>query len=131
MGRSGSGKSTLLHILGGMDSVTSGQYLWDDKDISGLDVKGLEKFRKEHVSFVFQNYMLMNSYTVFENIEVPLIARGVKAKQRKETVEKYMELVGISDLAGKFPVHISSGMLCRISPLKYGAFDYHGISGDA
>ena len=83
MGRSGSGKSTLLHILGGMDSVTSGQYLWDDKDISGLDVKGLEKFRKEHVSFVFQNYMLMNSYTVFENIEVPLIARGVKAKQRK------------------------------------------------
>ena len=78
MGRSGSGKSTLLHILGGMDRATSGQYLWDGREISGLDAKELEKFRKEHISFVFQNYMLMNSYTVFENIEVPLIARGVK-----------------------------------------------------
>ena len=113
MGRSGSGKSTLLHILGGMDRATSGQYLWDGREISGLDAKELEKFRKEHVSFVFQNYMLMNSYTVFENIEVPLIARGVKAKQRKETVEKYMELVGISDLAGKLPIHISGGQQQR------------------
>lgn len=113
MGCSGSGKSTLLHILGGMDRATSGQYLWDGREISGLDAKELEKFRKEHVSFVFQNYMLMNSYTVFENIEVPLIARGVKAKQRKETVEKYMELVGISDLAGKLPIHISGGQQQR------------------
>lgn len=91
MGRSGSGKSTLLNIIGGMEKVTSGQYFCNEKEISSLTIKELDLFRKNNISFIFQNYFLINSYTVSENIEVPLIAKGIPAKKRKNIVDEMME----------------------------------------
>lgn len=91
MGRSGSGKSTLLNIIGGMEKVTSGQYFCNEKEISSLTIKELDLFRKNNISFIFQNYFLINSYTVSENIEVPLIAKGIPVKKRKNIVDEMMK----------------------------------------
>ena len=104
MGRSGSGKSTLLNIIGGMEKVTSGQYFCNEKEISSLTIKELDLFRKNNISFIFQNYFLINSYTVSENIEVPLIAKGIPAKKRKNIVDEMMKKTGISDIAKKYPI---------------------------
>ena len=113
MGRSGSGKTTLLNIIGAMDGVTSGRYLYNDIEVNGMNRRQLERFRKEHISYVFQNYFLINYYTVRENVEVPLIAKGVPPKERKHIAEEKMKLVGISDIADKLPVHISGGQMQR------------------
>ena len=66
MGRSGSGKTTLLNIISGMETVTSGQLLCDGKDITAMSVRELDAFRKNNISYIFQNYLLINSYTVYE-----------------------------------------------------------------
>ncbi len=71
MGASGSGKSTLLHILGGMDKLTSGEYFYNDEAVHDMSMGRLNIFRRDHVSFVFQNAALMKYYTVAENIEMP------------------------------------------------------------
>lgn len=96
MGASGSGKSTLLHIIGAMDDVTGGSYLYNDIPVSKLSKKDLHGFRKKYVSFVFQNFALIERYSVYENLEVPLLARSVK--KRKHIIEDAAERVGISGL---------------------------------
>lgn len=98
MGPSGSGKSTMLNILGLMDNVTSGDYYIDDVKINELKGNKKHDFRKNHISFVFQNFALMNRYNVFENIELPLLAGKAKKSERKKIVEHNMELVGIKEL---------------------------------
>lgn len=113
MGRSGSGKSTLLHIIGAMDSITSGRYLYNGVEINTLERKEFENFRKEHASFIFQNYFLIKYYTIYENIEIPLLAKGIKKKERKAIIEEQMERVGIADIAGKLPIHVSGGQMQR------------------
>lgn len=113
MGASGSGKSTLLHILGGMDKATSGEYLYNNIRVNELKESKLHEFRKNNVSFIFQNFALMKYYTVFENVEMPLLSRGLSAKERKKTVREMLELVGIADLEKKLPIHISGGQQQR------------------
>lgn len=113
MGPSGSGKSTMLNILGLMDITTSGNYIVDDTKINELSNKARHVFRKEHISFVFQNFALMSRYTVFENIELPLLARKIKKADRKKIVEHNMELVGIKELSKKYPSQISGGQQQR------------------
>lgn len=115
MGASGSGKSTLLNILGGMDTATSGEYYFDDIPVSDMNMAKLHEFRKEHVAFVFQNFALINQYTVYENVELPLIARRIPAKRRKELVEDALKRFGIMDLKNKYPLHISGGQQQRTS----------------
>lgn len=113
MGRSGSGKTTLLNIIGAMDGFDSGRYMYNDVEVNKLDRHGLEQFRRNHISYVFQNYFLINYYSVRENIELPLIAKGIKRKQRREIAEQKMELTGISDIADKLPAYISGGQMQR------------------
>ena len=113
MGTSGCGKSTLLNILGGMDRPSGGSYFFDDIAVHEMSVKKLHVFRKQNISFVFQNFALLNRYTVFENIELPLIARGVGMTKRKKIVNDTMERLGISDLKNKLPIHISGGQQQR------------------
>lgn len=113
MGRSGSGKTTLLNIIGAMDGFDSGRYMYNDAEVGKLDRHGLEQFRRNHISCVFQNYFLINYYSVRENIELPLIAKGIKRKQRREIAEQKMELTGISDIADKLPAYISGGQMQR------------------
>lgn len=130
MGRSGSGKSTLLNIIGGMEKVTSGQYFCNEKEISSLTIKELDLFRKNNISFIFQNYFLINSYTVSENIEVPLIAKGIPAKKRKNIVDEMMKKTGISDIAKKYSNHISGGQMQRCAIARALASDNSIILAD-
>lgn len=130
MGRSGSGKSTLLNIIGGMEKVTSGQYFCNEKEISSLTIKELDLFRKNNISFIFQNYFLINSYTVSENIEVPLIAKGIPAKKRKNIVDEMMKKTGISDIAKKYPNLISGGQMQRCAIARALASDNSIILAD-
>lgn len=113
MGASGSGKSTLLNIIGCMDKFTSGEYLLDGISIEKLKENQLDNVRKKYISMVFQNFALLNHNTVYENIEFPLIARGIKKDKRKEIVYDYMEKLEIKNLANKLPIHISGGQQQR------------------
>ena len=121
VGTSGSGKSTLLNIIGAMDDATSGKYYFDDKDITNCNLKELHEFRKKNVSFVFQNFALMDKYTVYENVEMPLIARHIK--HRKSIVMDYLEKMGIADLKNKIPSHLSGGQQQRCAIARAMAAD--------
>ncbi len=107
MGTSGSGKTTLLNILGVMDTLTSGRYQFREIEVNRLSIRRLHQFRKQYVSFVFQNFELMNRYTVYENVELPLLARG-KHRYKKQVMEM-LDYVGIADLANKRVTRLSGG----------------------
>ncbi len=113
MGASGCGKSTLLNILGCMDILTSGEYYFGDVCVSSLSTQKLHRFRKEHVGFVFQNFALMNRYTVYENVELPLLAKGISLSKRKAMVLDIMEALGICDLRNQLPLQTSGGQQQR------------------
>lgn len=115
MGPSGSGKTTLLNIIGCMDSPTQGDYYLREKNVSEMLGKELTNIRKEYVSFVFQNFALMPDYTAYENIEVPLLARNVHRKERKERIIKIMEQLGIENLVNKLPSQMSGGQQQRVA----------------
>lgn len=81
VGPSGSGKTTLLNILGCMDVPTAGTYVCDGTEVSALKGSGVEKFRKENISFVFQQFALLDDYTVYENVELPLRVKNLTKKK--------------------------------------------------
>lgn len=113
MGPSGSGKTTFLNIIGCMDNPTSGKYYLNDEDVTSYTAAKLTEIRKNHVSFVFQNFALMPDYTIYENIEVPLLAKNIKKKERKLLMEEKMEQLGISGLGNKLPSQLSGGQQQR------------------
>ncbi len=113
VGSSGSGKSTFLNILGGMDTATSGKYFYNDKPIHELKGKQLHRFRRNNVSFVFQYFALMNQYSVYENVEIPLLAKGIGKAERKKIILEQLESLNILDIKDKLPVHISGGQQQR------------------
>lgn len=121
VGTSGSGKSTLLNVIGAMDHATSGKYIFDGKEITSCNLKELHKFRKENISFVFQNFALMDKYTVYENVEMPLIARHIR--HRKSIVMDYLERMGIAELKNKIPSHLSGGQQQRCAIARAMAAD--------
>lgn len=121
VGTSGSGKSTLLNILGGMDNVTDGKYYFYDELISDYNYAKLQKFRKEKISFVFQNFALMNRYSVYENVEMPLLIRRVKNK--KKIIMDCLEQMGIADMAKKYPTQLSGGQQQRCAIARALAAD--------
>lgn len=110
-GPSGSGKTTLLNIIGGMDRLTEGKYLFQGEDTVTYNDRQLNTYRKENVGFIFQSFELMNRYNVYENIEMPLLVRNVK--NRKKQIEDYMEKLHIADLAKKYPSQLSGGQKQR------------------
>lgn len=111
VGSSGSGKTTLLNIIGGMDTATSGEYLFNGNDVISSSAGQLYKFRKTNISFVFQNFALMNRYTVYENVEMPLRARHIR--KRKMLVMEQLERLGIAQLKDKTPLKLSGGQQQR------------------
>lgn len=113
MGASGSGKSTLLNIIGAMDTMTSGTYICNGVDVGKLNKRKIHDFRKKNISFVFQNFALMTNYTVYENVELPLLPKKTPAKERKRIVNEMLETMGIADLAKKYPTQISGGQQQR------------------
>ena len=125
MGQSGSGKSTLLNIIGTMDYLTSGEYYYNDIAVHEMKGDKLHEFRRKHVGFVFQNYALMKSYTVFENVELPLLAGRYSGRERKKLVNEMLEFTGIRDLADKKVTRISGGeqQRCAIARLMVAGGD--------
>lgn len=111
VGSSGSGKSTLLHILGGMDTATSGEYFFQGNAITNYSAGQLHQFRKKNISFVFQNFALMDRYTVYENVEISLYARHVK--KRKALIMEQLEKLGLAEFKDKIPAHLSGGQQQR------------------
>ncbi len=114
-GRSGSGKSTLLNILGCMDKLTLGRYILDDINVSNLNPYKFDKLRKQKISFIFQRYELLNRYTVYENIELPLMVQRLSAKEKKSRISDIMERLEITNLKNKYPRQISGGEQQRVS----------------
>lgn len=130
MGKSGSGKSTLLNILGGMDSPTEGEYYIENEPAHTYNAIKLGRLRKDYISFVFQHFALMERYSVYENIELPLDARNVKRKERKLIINGIMKRLGIEYLADKLPGQISGGEQQRTAIARALAADTKYIFAD-
>ncbi len=113
MGTSGSGKSTLLNMIGCMDRFNDGEYYFENEVVHKLSGHRLHQFRKKHIGFVFQQFALMNQYTVYENVELPLCIQNVPRKERKMRVMQALEQMGIAKLAKKMPTKISGGQQQR------------------
>lgn len=109
MGPSGAGKSTLLNIIGLLDDASQGEYLLDDNLIHSLNDKKKSALHKEYFGFVFQAYHLIDELTVYENIETPLLYRGVKSGERKSLVAEVLDRFGIVAKKDLFPEQLSGG----------------------
>lgn len=113
IGRSGSGKSTLLHVLSGLDRPTSGQVLMNGKDIYAMNDSQMAAFRRRHMGFVFQQFNLLNEYTVKKNICMPLLLDG-----KKPDMVFFNEIVttlGLADKLAKYPSELSGGEQQRVA----------------
>ena len=113
MGASGSGKSTLLHLLGGLDTPTSGSVLWDREDLAEKEGDELAKRRLEHIGFVFQSFNLLPELTAYENMALPLLL--AKKKVEKGYLEKLAEQLGIKNRLHHRPDQLSGGQQQRVA----------------
>lgn len=113
VGTSGSGKSTLLHMLGGLDKPTAGKVVVDGQNISELTDDALCIFRRRKIGFVFQNYNLVPSLNVYENIVLPVQLDG--REPDKEYVEKIIETLGLSEKLNNLPNNLSGGQQQRVA----------------
>jgi ABC-type lipoprotein export system ATPase subunit len=113
VGRSGCGKSTLLNLAGAMDFPTSGKVLLDGVSTSSLKDNGLTRLRRDKVGFVFQSFQLLQTLTVFENVELPLLLAG-KSNPREAAQERlaWVELEGLGD---RYPHQLSGGQMQRVA----------------
>ena len=109
MGPSGSGKSTLLNILGCLDRPTSGSYVLDGREVSGLTDQELSLVRRHKIGFVFQVFHLVPRLTALENVELPMLFAGVPARERSEKARATLAAVGLSERATHRPDQLSGG----------------------
>lgn len=115
MGVSGSGKSTLLNILGCMDRPSSGEYFLDGVSVNRLNDRELSRIRNRKVTFVFQHFALMEKYTAYENIELPLLQRKLSRSERRKTIVEAASQLGIEDQLSKLPKQMSGGQQQRVA----------------
>ena len=115
VGPSGSGKTTLLNILGSLDAPTLGEAVVLGQSISELTSKKAADLRNHHLGFIFQTYNLLPVYTVYENVELPLLLLKIPAAERKQTVLQSLEWVGLTDKIKSRPAQLSGGECQRVS----------------
>ncbi len=115
MGPSGSGKSTLMHILGFLDTLTTGQYFFDGQDVSTLDEDRLAEMRGKNVGFVFQAFNLLPRASSLENVILPLLYVKLSSAERIETGKKYLDSVGLSHRLNNTPGQLSGGEKQRVA----------------
>jgi putative ABC transport system ATP-binding protein len=115
IGPSGSGKTTLLNILGGLDVATAGTVQVGNIDLTSMTPTQLVDYRRETVGHIFQTLNLIPTLTATENIELPMIARGVSRRKRKERVQELLEIVGLTDRANHKPEELSGGEQQRVA----------------
>jgi len=112
MGSSGSGKSTLLNLIGGMDRPDKGKIFVNEEDISSYNDDSLTIYRREKIGFIFQFFNLLPNITVFENIQIPLLLKGITDVVR---VKEYVRLVGLTDKERTYPFQLSGGQQQRVA----------------
>ena len=115
MGPSGCGKSTLLHILGLIDTPSSGTYRFLGEDVSRYPEARRAKIRKAHIGFVFQSFNLIDELTVYENVELPLVYADVPRAERKPRVDAALERMDIAHRRSHFPAQLSGGQQQRVA----------------
>ena len=115
MGPSGCGKSTLLNLIGLLDQPTAGTILIHDTDVSGMSDREAARFRNKSLGFVFQNFHLVPSLNVMDNVELPLLYGRVAAVERKERVKEVLNMVGLSHRMKHFPSQLSGGQCQRVA----------------
>jgi putative ABC transport system ATP-binding protein len=114
-GPSGCGKSTLLSILGLLDSPSEGKYILNNTPVENLSLADRARIRNREVGFIFQSFNLIGDLTVYENVELPLTYRGMKASERKQRVQGALERVGMSHRAKHLPSQLSGGQQQRVA----------------
>ena len=115
IGQSGSGKSTLMNMLGLLDVPTSGKYLLNGKDVDGLTDDELSEIRNKEIGFIFQGFNLITSLTAVENVELPLVYRGMKKEERNELAISALNRVGLSHRLDHLPKQMSGGQQQRVA----------------
>ena len=115
MGPSGCGKSTLLNLIGLLDQPTAGTILIHDTDVSRMSDREAARFRNKSLGFVFQNFHLVPSLNVMDNVELPLLYGRVAAVERKERVKEVLNMVGLSHRMKHFPSQLSGGQCQRVA----------------
>jgi putative ABC transport system ATP-binding protein len=115
MGPSGCGKSTLMHILGLVDTLSSGSYQFLGKDVSQCSKRARTDIRKANIGFVFQSFNLIDELTVYENVELPLSYNKVPAAERKQRVEAVLNKMDMGHRMKHFPMQLSGGQQQRVA----------------
>lgn len=115
IGPSGSGKSTLMNMIGCLDVPTTGEYYLDGKEISTYNEKQLSKIRNQKIGFIFQKFNLLPKLSALENVELPLIYRGMGSKERTKKSIEALEKVGLSDRMSHKPTELSGGQQQRVA----------------
>ena len=113
MGASGSGKSTLLNMMSTIDKVTAGHIYYGETDITGLNEDKLSDFRRDNLGFVFQDFNLLDTLTIGENVALAMTFHTKRKKEIKEKVDEMLNLLGISGIRDKFPYQVSGGQKQR------------------
>lgn len=143
MGESGSGKTTLLNILAALDKPTSGRVLLDGKNLSDVKEKELAAFRRENLGFVFQDFNLLDTFSLQDNIFLPLVLGGKDYQEMKQRLQPIARKLGITDILEKYPYEVSGGQKQRIAVARAlitnpkliladeptGALDSHSTDG--
>jgi putative ABC transport system ATP-binding protein len=115
MGPSGCGKSTLLNIIGLLDDMDDGSFIFNDTEVSKFNERKRADIRKHNIGFVFQSFNLIDELTVFENVELPLIYTGVSAPERKRIVDEVLDKIQIAHRRNHFPQQLSGGQQQRVA----------------
>jgi putative ABC transport system ATP-binding protein len=115
IGPSGSGKTTLLNIIGSLDTPSEGTVTVFDKKIEGMSQKEAARLRSNHIGFIFQTYNLLPVYTVYENVEFPLLLLKMSAEERRKKVLNALEMVHLMDKIDSRPAQLSGGQSQRVA----------------
>ena len=115
MGPSGSGKSTLMNMLGCLDTATMGEYFLEGIEVSDFSENQLAEIRNQKIGFIFQGFNLIPKLDAFENVELPLVYRGTKPKERRERVIEALNKVGLGDRIHHKPAELSGGQQQRVA----------------
>lgn len=113
MGESGSGKTTLLNIMAALDRPTQGEVYLDGRPLSAIKEKDISKFRRENLGFVFQDFNLLDNFSLKDNIVLPLVLSGVDYKEMERRITPIAAQLGILDIFGKYPYEVSGGQKQR------------------
>jgi len=118
MGASGSGKTTLLNCISTIDKVTSGHIHIEGKDVTSINSKGLAKFRRENLGFIFQDFNLLDTLTAYENIALALTIRKANHKEIHKRIEEVAKSLNIEEVLNKYPYEMSGGQKQRVASAR-------------